>query len=219
MRPQKTLTRWGKLGTIFSARSEKDLHALIACLCVLFEDLRIEINGISESDLGRLDECGKNGRKFYFQRRSIATLHEFGEVLRDLENLPSFAPVKAHFSPMALRHWVRAIDCFQKYDRYVARLRNNVGGHFRRQAGIFAIENFWPDVTGKLELVHYGDGGGAKLFFATGIATTATLRQVSGATSAAKARKLVRHSVVAYRHAVWAVNCIVNDYLWDRFGQ
>jgi hypothetical protein len=218
MKPQKTLTRWGKLETVFPARIDKDLHALIACLCVLFEDLRIEVSGIVERDLGTLDECGRNGRQLYFQRRSLATLYEFGEVLQSLEDLPSFIPVKARFSAMARKHWTHSIDYFRKYDRYVARLRNNVGGHFRKQAGMFAIEHFRPEVTGKLEVAFYGGGGGAKLFFADEIAATSALRQVSGKTSEVRARKLVRHSLVAYRQAVRAVDCIVGEYLWDRFG-
>jgi hypothetical protein len=218
VKPRITQTRWGKLATILSTRTDRDMHALIACLCVLFQVLRIEIGGMSERDLNSLDECGMNARTFYFQRRSLATLHEFGNVLREIDSLPSFVPLKAWFSPLAQKHWTRAIDYFQKYDSYIARLRNNVGGHFRRQAGIFAMESFLPDVTGKLELVHYDEGVGARLWFANEIAATSTLRHVSGKTSGTRSRKLVRHSVVAYRHAIWAVNCIVRHYLWGRFG-
>lgn len=41
----------GYLASIFSPGSDRELHSLIACVCVLFEDLRIEIAGIYADDL------------------------------------------------------------------------------------------------------------------------------------------------------------------------
>ena len=215
-RPIQTLQRWGRLTTIFSAGNE--LHVLIAGLCVLFEDLRIEISGIAADDLGRLDECGKNGRGLYFLRRSIATLHEFTMALNELDQLPSFQPVRARFNEVAQRHWARAIRYFRKHDSYVARMRNNVGGHFGKQAAKTALKNLAPTSIDSLEFISYGPAGGARLFFASEIAATATLRNVKGDSSQAKARKMMRHASVGYRHAVWAFDCIIKFYLWERFG-
>ena len=59
----------------------------MAALCVLFEDLRIELSGQVEDNLLRMDECGKEGRRFYFLRRSIATLYEFSEVIQELDTI------------------------------------------------------------------------------------------------------------------------------------
>src|ERR1039457_6675668 len=42
----RSVTRSGTLATVFSVRTDKELHALMACLCVLFEDLRIELSGV-----------------------------------------------------------------------------------------------------------------------------------------------------------------------------
>jgi hypothetical protein len=216
-RPIQTNHRWGRLASIFYAGDE--LNILIARLCVLFEDLRIEISGLSADDLGRLDECGKNGRGLYFLRRSIATLHEFTSALDDLDQLPSFQPVRARFNGVAQRHWDRALKYFRKHERYVARMRHNVGGHFGKQATESAVRNLYPASVGSLEIFSYGSTGGAKLLFATEIAATATLGNVKGDSSQARSRKMVRRAVVGYRHAVWAVDCIVKFYLWDRFGR
>jgi len=81
----------------------------MAALCVLFEDLRIELAGQVENDLLRLDECSKEGRKFYFLRRSIATLHEFSQVIQELDRLPSFQRVKAQFDSEVLKYWASAV--------------------------------------------------------------------------------------------------------------
>ncbi len=166
-----------------------------------------------------MDECTKPGRKLYFLRRSIATLYEFAAVIRELDQMPSFQIIRAEFDAVAERQWKRAVTYFQKYDRYVARLRNNVGGHFGSEAGESAIKNLLPDAVGRLEVRFTDRGGGATLFFATEIAATGTLCHVPGATIPAKARRLVRHALVAYRCATRAVDCIAVYYLWERFGR
>jgi len=185
----------------------------------LFEDLRIEIAGQAADNLGGLDECGKEGRKLYFLRRSIATLHEFATVLRELDQLPSFQPIRARFDVVARTHWTHAVAYFQKNDRYIARIRHHVGGHFGINAAELAIENLLPEAVGALEVFFTQKGGGAKLFFANEIAATGTLRHVRGDTIPARARRLVCHALVAYRKAVWAVDCIAASYLWERFGK
>jgi hypothetical protein len=218
--PVQTQQRWGRLAGVFPAQGDTELHALIVCVCVLFEDLRLEIAGISEDSLFGLDECGKDGRRLYFQRRSIATLFEFTCVLEELELLPSFQPIRARFSDIAEYHWKRALKYFGKHKQYVQRMRHHVGGHFGKQAAQLAIRSIHSDSIGSLEIAFYSWGkGGAKLFFANELAATATLRHVSGENSDSKARKLVRHSIIAYRYAVRAVDCIIATHVWNRFGK
>jgi hypothetical protein len=219
MKPFRTATRWGYLASIFSPRSDREFHSLIACVCVLFEDLRIEIAGIYADDLDQLDECDKELRRFYFLRRSIATLHEFAVTLQELDRLPSFQALKSKFSKTALSHWTRAIDYFRKYEKNIARIRHHAGGHFRKPAGAQAIDHLQSDALGCLEVADYAKGGGAKLFFAHELAATAVVENVRGKTVAAKASKLLRYAVVGYRHSAWAVDCITSTYLWPRFGK
>jgi hypothetical protein len=204
---------------VFPARPDKDLNALIARLCVLFEDLRIEIAGSSEGDLGGLDECGRAARGLYFLRRSIATLYEFTLALGELDQTPSFQPIKAGFDAVSAKQWASAIAYFRKHERYIARIRHHVGGHFGRQAAEMAVEGLLPDAVGALEVILTRNGGGAKLLFASEIAATGTLRHVRGDTHKAKARRMIRHAVVAYRKAARAVDCIIVNYLWEKFGR
>jgi hypothetical protein len=218
-KPYETRTRCGRLATVFSRRAEKELHSLIACLCVLFEDLRIELAGQGARDLGRLDLCGKSMRQLYFLRRSMATLFEFATVLDELDQLPSFQTIRAGFDQRTDLIWVRALAYFRKHKGYISRLRHHVGGHFGKQAATLAVESLLPDHVGTLEIAFYGGGGGAKLFFANEIAATAVLLHVRGRTPQAKARKMIRHALVAYRHAAWAVDCVTSTYLWERFGR
>jgi len=214
----RTQTRSAALDGVFSSGSDKELHALVASLCVLFEDLRIEIAGQVTSHLEGLDECGAEGRRLYFLRRSMVTLHEFSTVLYQLDQLSSFQPIRARFDPLAETYWARAISYFRKYDAYIARLRHHVGGHFGQKAAELAIKNLSGDSVGAIEVAFYVKGAGAKLLFAKEVVATGTLRHVPGKTIPEKARRLVRHAVVAYRKAAWAVDCVTKTYLWDRFG-
>src|SRR4051812_48219649 len=97
--------------------------------------------------------CG--GRRLYFIRRSIATLHEFSALLHDLDHMPAFRVIHSEFDPTVSREWRRAVTYFGKYDRYVKRLRNNVGGHFGRAAGEEAVKNLLPDAVGCIEVRHF----------------------------------------------------------------
>ena len=110
MKPLRTVTRWGCLASVFSPRTDRELHSLIVSVCVLFEDLRIEIAGISAEHLDQLDQCDKGLRRFYFLRRSIATLHEFAVTLQELDRLPPFQALKRKFSETALTHWTHTIN-------------------------------------------------------------------------------------------------------------
>lgn len=215
----RSVTRSGTLATVFSVRTDKELHALMACLCVLFEDLRIELSGVQADDLGTLDECNKSGRKFYFLRRSIATLHEFATAIQELDQLPSFQAIKADFNVVVAKHWVSAVVYFKDHANYIARMRNNVGGHFGRASAKAAIAHLLPDAAGSLEVIFTNRGGGAKLFFANEIVATGALYHVPGSCVSAKSRRLVRHALVAFRKATRAVDCIVYAYLWERFGR
>jgi hypothetical protein len=215
----RTISRQGNLSTVFSVASDKEMHALMAALCVLFEDLRIELSGQVEDNLLRMDECGKEGRRFYFLRRSIATLYEFSEVIQELDGLEAFQRIKAGFDDEVGKHWSNSVRYFKGQHGYIARLRNNVGGHFGKSAAKVALANLMPDASGGLEVTFTDRGGGAKLFFAHEIAATGALGQVPAASIQAKSKKLVRRALVAYRKATWAVDCIAVAYLWDRFGR
>jgi len=218
--PCRTLSRSGRSHDVFSqSRDAVVLHSLIASLCVLFEDLRIEIAGQAATELRELDACGKTLRRLYFLRRSTATLHEFSTVLRELDRLPEFESIRSQFNRVAHVHWSRAVSYFQGKDEAIARLRHNVGGHFRRQGAKLALSGLNCDSVGTLEIDFYSNGAGAKHLFVGELLAVGMLRHVKGRTTAERSRRLVREVVVAYRKAAWAVDAIAATYLWDRFGK
>src|ERR1039458_1911084 len=86
--------RSASLREIFGAGNKRQLHAKLARLCVLYEDLRVELFGIAEPSIPALDvldlerdnrfspERIGRYRRYYFVRRLIGTLVEFAEALR-----------------------------------------------------------------------------------------------------------------------------------------
>lgn len=216
VKPLKTLQRWAKLSGVFS-KSDTKLNALLAPLCVLFEDLRIEIAGISSEDLPGMDECGKTWRRLYFQRRSFATLHEFGLVLHELQDIPSFQNNLITWDSRIQRQWDASQRYFKRHRTDLGLIRHNAGGHFQAGAGKQAVRNMDPGAVGSMEICEYSGGGGAKLHFAGEVAATVVLSQVRGHTPEQKVRRMSKVSLIGYHHAVRAVDCLTVSLLWDRF--
>ena len=150
----------------------------------------------------------------------LARYTSFAQALQETDRLPEFSVIRTGLDRLALRHWTRAIEYFSKHATAISRVRHHVGGHFGAKAAHLAVKHLLPDAYGALEVAIYGDrGGGAKLGFASEIAATALVRNLHGNDTQEKARRLMRIAVVAYRHAVHAVDGITVAYLWDRFGK
>jgi hypothetical protein len=97
--------RTAVLREVFDIENKRQFGAKLARVCVLFEDLRIEVSGINEPSMPALDildpekenwfatEQTGRYRKFYFIRRSILTLYDFPEAIRliveDMTNDPT----------------------------------------------------------------------------------------------------------------------------------
>jgi hypothetical protein len=93
--------RTAPLQRVFDPHKKPRLFdAKLVRACVLFEDLRVEIRGARERSLpaldildpeeeNRLSPAGTGQyRRFYFIRRSLATLRDFGEVAAALRFVP-----------------------------------------------------------------------------------------------------------------------------------
>jgi hypothetical protein len=146
----KSRIRAKNLQHVFTLPSERLLHAHIARLSVLYEDLRIETYGIIEESLPALDFTDEAYRRNYFLRRSIATLFEFAEELRLLHRLDNFAEIQSKFDELSLKRWNKAVRFFGRHERYFEKVRNDIGGHFGLNAAIHAISDIPASYAGKL---------------------------------------------------------------------
>jgi len=68
----------------------------VARLCILKEDLSIEMEGVVADKIKYLDKTSTNTRKLYFIRNSVRTLREIVEAVDDLQNDEEFIQAVTH---------------------------------------------------------------------------------------------------------------------------
>ena len=206
-----------RLNQVF--RHGSDLDARVARLAVLFEDLRLETMAASQESIPNLDESGVELRRFYFVRRSIATLREFSEALASLDTHPDFEPTRARFDPVSQIQWSKSIAFFRRWHRYLRDIRNDFGGHFGHAAARFAIDN-----------LH--DGGAVFEYAANPLKNTGTVRfkfawQIVAASMRRHSRAdgladhfrlMFRLVLAAYGHAARCSQILARYDLWLRFS-
>jgi len=212
----RSFLRWRDVSRVFQSGSLLDAH--LARLCVLYEDLRIEITGISEDSINALEVIGANYRRNVFLRRSILTLREFAEGFRLVDVLPEFQEIKSTFDTNHSKRWEKAVRFFSKYEPVLKKVRNDLGGHFGLSAALYSVDNLSLGSVEKIEKNRYNEaGGGAKLHFAGEIAATAFLRHLQGSTNSKKIIRLLRILTAGYKHSVWTTNVLIENYLWEKF--
>jgi len=209
----KTLFKEVRSVFIFS-----EMHALIARLSVLYEDLRIEMFGVIEESIPALDYTDEKYRKNYFLRRSIATLIEVAEAFRMLNACSDFERIKAEFDKTSLIRWKRALWFFDKFEPFLKKVRNDIGGHFGHPAARYAIQNMGSSVVGKIEIATEKSLTGVKLHFAGEIAVYAMVRHKGDKSPEDFVRYLIRIISIGYRQAFLSIDSINAYYLWPKFG-
>ncbi len=170
--------RFGQLASVLRPCPKSQLHEHIARLCVLYEDLRVEMAGITQEEIGPLEAISEDKyRRNYFLRRSVATLREFAETYRLLSKCSDLQLLTKSFNQVAARRWERALSFFLKHESFFKLVRNDIGGHFGLNAAVYSLSTLGPTITGKIEYARYRDKGqGVKLHFASEIAARAYLK-------------------------------------------
>ena len=209
-----------KLKDVFNGSVDLQTDAGIARLCVLFEDLRIEIYGMrraNESAGECFDVAGYKSRQLYFLRRSLLSIKEFGDAVSCLNRQEKFREWVNRFSG-GPNDWDQAVAYFTKErcDSW-ATVRNGVGGHFGHKAALDAVKNFADDSTGGVEVTRNSDGTHKLVLkFSAEIAATALLGLTPGTNNEDKIKALINDSVLAYGFSTQAVEFLVMHYIWPR---
>jgi hypothetical protein len=227
-RPSRSVLRHARLKRLFPRSIDKLCNSRIAGLCVLFEDLRIEITGLflprTDVDdvrgmIAGFDIGGYKLRQLYFLRRSIATCSEFAEAIRLLNESPGFRKLLSHFPADGQTTWRDSVRYFRNHERFWKDIRNDIGGHFGPKAAEFAVDSFLPDAGGAIELhLNHAGKGGVVLGFASEIAGTALLKHLPGENVEDQIAGLFKEAETAFSHGVRAVECIVTNHIWGLAG-
>jgi hypothetical protein len=221
-------TRSANLRKVFKADEERQLNAKLARLCVLYEDLRVEVCGIAELSIPALDVLNLEPdnrftperigryRRYYFVRRSIGTIREFAEALRLINDDPDLRLNATRHVEGAKATWDSAITFFERNETLLRAIRNDIGGHFGHEAALNALDKLRPDAFSTIELV---DGRDLRLHFAGEIAASALLPHLQN-DDIKEYQALLRECIKpAYKHAARCVQILVLEYLWPSFGR
>lgn len=215
----KEKIRVGNLNTVFGYRSDNDFFGRIARICVLFEDLRIELAGLDQRPIKAIDKLDDTYRRYYFLRRSIATLNEFAEAVRLLNDHTRFVEIGKEFDSDAIIIWNKSTRWFRNREKYLGLMRNDIGGHFGQQAALYAVSDLPDSYVGKIELKlnHAKRGVDVRLYFASQIVVSAMFRHKRDKSDLKHFKYLLRLSVLGYKHAIRVAHCVAGFYLLDRF--
>ena len=109
------------------------LATIMAQLCVLREDLYLELEGLKEDVIEPLDHNGANYRWIYFFRNSMKTLFEIRSVVQHLKGQEIF--MKQLAKQRDFHSAFKAFDkAMTKSRDLVGRLRHETSGHLDEEA-------------------------------------------------------------------------------------
>jgi len=181
------------------------------CIRDRYEDMRIELHGIAEDSLAPLDQLDVRYRRIYFLRKSLATLREFAEAIRHLEECPEFVSMASEFTPEIDRYWRRASAFFKRNELTLRQVRNDIGGHFGLEAARFALQNLHSDAINGIEMVEpFTKQNRMFLRFSGEIVAAAMLRHAWGMNREHQIKRLITVARLGYRHATRCVHYVVD---------
>lgn len=125
----------------------------VAMLCVLREDFLIELYGIIDDGLGRLDDNAPVYRRTYFWRNTLRTLEEIKKVLNRLNSHSDFRKAMGK-EPPAVR------EAFEELKRslnkasgeFLRVLRNTMSGHLDARAFQATLDTLDHQAEGMIQV-------------------------------------------------------------------
>jgi hypothetical protein len=119
----------------------------MARLCILREDLALEVKGIVEGPFDWLDGNGIPWRHNYFFRNFAKTSREIASALQTLNCIPEFKwALKKHFTMAEQKEFKEFCKKIQTAIELITELRNSIGGHVQHKVvgrGLKSINFDW----------------------------------------------------------------------------
>jgi hypothetical protein len=128
------------------------LAAKIARLCILREDLLIEMQGVYVEDIKDLDESSPQSRRMYFLRNLIRTQMELSGALQTLLNSSEFRDLRDNAPKGIQKAFDEAAAIMREAHPVAKDIRNDICGHVRESAVQAALERIDPDSWGFLDV-------------------------------------------------------------------
>ena len=114
---------------------DDEFATCIARLCILREDLSLEIKGIVAGPFDSLDTNTIAWRHNYFFRNSVRTLQEIASALHGLRSVPEFKrTIQKRFSTGERKAFEEFCTQIQDAGGVIGEVRNIMGGHVKHMA-------------------------------------------------------------------------------------
>ncbi|MFO0774077.1 MAG: hypothetical protein U0172_05360 [Nitrospiraceae bacterium] len=186
----------------------------IARLCVLREDLYLELEGIDEDPIATLDACSRAWRTTYFFRNITRTLLEIRSAVERLKMEQSFL-LDLSRQPRPLSEALTDLtSSLIRAHGHIKRLRNDLAGHLQHSAIEGALHQLTPDTKGLFQIgntwqdMHYK--------FALEFISAAMLRHVEFQEAEQEWRKILQATLEAGYSAIPAIDSLFFAYVQIR---
>jgi hypothetical protein len=123
----------------------------VARLCILREDFLLEMRGVYEEDIPRLDEHSAQWRRMYFLRNIFRTLMEILGVINGLLGDPNFKNLLAKQDDESRKLFTELAKAMADGHPVRKEVRNDIGGHVLDSAVREALEGMDAQRWGILE--------------------------------------------------------------------
>lgn len=139
--------------------------ASIARLCILREDLFLEMQGILADQISVLDGNSAEWRRMYFFRVSIRTLMEIRSAVETLNKNSDFQSLLVRQSQQVQSECREQIGKFNSAYDLIKGLRNAIGAHILESSVTEALDKMSDNRKGTIQIgattgdVHYRFGG------------------------------------------------------------
>jgi hypothetical protein len=128
------------------------LAAKIARLCILREDLLLEMQGVYTEDITELDEHSPQYRRMYFLRNLIRTQMELSGAIQTLLKTTEFKELLAKAPKETQKAFDEAATVLAKAHPVAKDVRNDICGHVLEKAVQEALDRIAVDAWGFLDV-------------------------------------------------------------------
>ena len=190
-------------------------------LLILYEDLKLELDGLQVPPHREFDEVSQHYRKMYFVRRAFATLYEMDSAFHKMNMLKLFKARKRCFDKRRLKTWMVAVRFFSKTTTFIDTQRNSYGGHVTDELARFVLSSVGSDdeSVGALEVKFSDDRTNRLVFkFAENLVSNALFVDCGQREHAEFLRESFQILTDAARYAAHATQILGDTYVLPSFG-
>lgn len=154
---KEPIRRSKSLKEVFDFGYNTEFEMQVARACILFEDLKLERNGITMEGLPSLTNCNDSTySQRYFVRRSFVTLCEARHLIVRINEDKEFRnEIYSHYKKECQEAWEKAVKfCYSEDYEKIKSIRDILGGHLQVQGALTrAFAGLTEGTTGLFEMV------------------------------------------------------------------